>query len=198
MATVRGEQTRDRILEAAWGLVADRGASDVTMADVARAAGVTRQLVYFHFDTRAGLLVAMARHRDHVSGFLERVAATRQLPPVEALAALLAAWVEYVPAILPVARALEAGMARGEDEAAAWRDRMTDLREAFRLAVERVHAEGRLAATWTVDDAADWIWARSHLANHQHLVVERGWDADHYAQRTIASVLGDVVAHSEG
>ena len=45
-----------------------------TPQDVARAAGVSRQAVYLHFGSRAGLLVAMARHHDRTSGFAERAA----------------------------------------------------------------------------------------------------------------------------
>ena len=42
---------------------------DVTVAEIAAATGVSRQLVYLHFYNRAGLLVAMARHHDGPSGF---------------------------------------------------------------------------------------------------------------------------------
>src|SRR5215813_9184497 len=71
--------TRARILGTAWQLVQDRGAAAVTVKEVAAAAGVSRQLVYFHYQNRAGLLLAMARHRDRSSGFLRQVAATREL-----------------------------------------------------------------------------------------------------------------------
>ena len=70
--------TPTRILEAAWALVIERGSVDVTVAEIAVAAGVSRQLVYFHFENRAGLLTAMARHRDEASGFIDEVA--RSIP----------------------------------------------------------------------------------------------------------------------
>ena len=56
-----------------------------------------------------------------------------------------ALWLQYVPLILPVARALEAAVITGDEGGAAWRDRMDDIHEAFRLAVERIDGEGRLA-----------------------------------------------------
>lgn len=87
---ISGTETRSRILEVAWALVSERGTTGgVTVAEIAAAAGVSRQLVYFHFENRAGLLAAMARHHDVESGFVQRVAASRALPPVEALEALL-------------------------------------------------------------------------------------------------------------
>lgn len=195
--TNSGEGTRSRILEAAWGLVVERGTTGgVTIAGIAAVAGVSRQLVYFHFENRAGLLAAMARHHDVESGFAGRVAAFRSLTPVEALERLLRAWCGYIPEILPVALALEAAEITGEEGGAAWRDRKDDLREAFRAAVERVYEEGGLSADWTVGTATDWIWARSPLETWQHLVVERGWSPEDYEGRIVHSILSEVLAPS--
>ena len=192
--TVLDTGTRARILEVAWGLVRERGPGRVTIAEIAAAAGVSRQLVYFHFRNRAGLLVAMARHHDVRSGFVERVAASRSLGAVEGLEAMLREWYDYIPEILPVARALEAAVTTGDEGGSAWQDRMDDLWEAFRIAVERVDEEGRLAGGWTVASATDWIWARSHLTTWQHLVVERGWAIDDYKERSMRSILFEVLA----
>ncbi|QIN83607.1 TetR family transcriptional regulator [Rubrobacter tropicus] len=195
MVTTAGTDTRSRILEVAWGLVGERGTTRaVRIADIAAGAGVSRQLVYFHFENRAGLLAAMARHHDAASGFKERIAACGALPPVEGLEALLRAWLGYVPEILPVARALEAAEITGEEGGAAWRDRMGSLRDVFRAAVERVERDGRLADGWTIETAADWVWARGHLEGWQHLVVERGWVSEDYEERTVRSILEEVVS----
>jgi AcrR family transcriptional regulator len=191
--TVRADQTRARILEAAWELVRDRGAAAVTMQDVAGAVGVSRQLVYVHFGDRAGLLLAMARHHDERSGFRERVAATRRLPAADGLEALLRAWWDYIPDILPVAAELQAAAGSNVDVATAWRDRMDDLREAFRIALARLRRAGRLTPGWTVDAAADWVWMRSHVSGWQQLVNERGWRPARYVDRSIRSILAELV-----
>jgi AcrR family transcriptional regulator len=195
--TTNQPNSRAHILETAWRLVGERGVQAVTVADIAAASGVSRQLVYHHFDSRAGLLVAMARHHDGASGFRGRFVASRELGPVEGLETLLRLWLQYVPLILPVARALEAAVITGDEGGAAWRDRMDDIHEAFRLAVERIDGEGRLARGWTVDTAADWVYARSHVSTWQHLVVDRGWPVKAYVERTIASVMAEVVATDE-
>jgi AcrR family transcriptional regulator len=179
--------TPTRILEAAWAIVIERETVDVTVAEIAAAAGVSRQLVYFHFDNRAGLLTAMARHRDESSGFVDEVAASREMPPVEGLEHLLRAWCDYMPTILPVARALEAALVTGDDGGSAWRQRMGELRAALRMAVDRVE----LAPGWTVDEAADWAWSRIQPTTWQHLVGERGWSAEQYTERTVGSLLGE-------
>jgi AcrR family transcriptional regulator len=186
-------ETKDRILDAAWVLVRARGPHAVTLAEIAAAAGVSRQLVYFHFANRAGLLVAMARHYDTRSGFRARAIATRELPPAEALAELIRAWHDYLPEILPIAQALEAAAITGEDGADAWRDRMGELREAFRLATDRLDGAALLADGWTADTAADWAWARCQPSNWRHLVEERGWDPAVYADRTAQSIVHEIL-----
>jgi AcrR family transcriptional regulator len=189
---------RAHILETAWRLVGERGVHAVTVADIAAASGVSRQLVYHHFDSRAGLLLAMARHHDGATGFRDRVAASRELAPVEGFETLLALWLDYVPLILPVARALEAAAVTGDEGGAAWRDRMADIHEAFRLAMQRIDEAGRLARGWTVATAADWISARTHVETWQQLVVERSWHASDYVERTIDSIMAEVVAPAQG
>jgi AcrR family transcriptional regulator len=186
-------ETPTRILETAFALVREHGTRAVTIGEIASAAGVSRQLVYHHFANRAGLLIAMARHHDERSGFVERVSAGRKLPPVDGLEALLRAWLEYVPTILPVAEALEAALITGEDGAGAWRDRMGELREAFRIAVDRAAREGALAPGWTVEAAADWAWARCQPSSRRHLVGERGWDPGDYVARTVDSILAELL-----
>jgi AcrR family transcriptional regulator len=182
--------TPTRILEAAWALVRERESVDVTVAEIAAAAGVSRQLVYFHFDNRAGLLTAMARHHDESSGFVDAVAASRAMPPAEGLEHLLRAWCEYMPTIVPVARALEAALVTGDDGGSAWRQRMGELRAAVRMAVARVE----LAPGWTVESAADWAWSRIQPTTWQHLVGERGWTAEEYRERTVRSLLAELLA----
>jgi AcrR family transcriptional regulator len=187
-------ETRGRVLTAAWRLAAERGPGAVSVKDVAAAASVSRQLVYYHYRNRAGLLLAMARHQDQASGFRRRVAATRALPPAEGLEAFLREWCGYIPGLLPVARALEAAYITGDEGGEAWLDRMSELREACRLAVEPVEHAGRLAPGWTTDSAADWAWARIQPSAWAHLVGMRGWDPAVFTERTVTTLLAELVA----
>jgi AcrR family transcriptional regulator len=56
--------TRRRILVAALDLITRHGGADVSLADLARAAHVSRQALYLHFTDRSALLVALVRHAD--------------------------------------------------------------------------------------------------------------------------------------
>lgn len=82
------------ILDAAIGLLAER--PDASMADVAAAAGVARQTVYAHYESRAALLAAVAgRARDQTLAALD-AAAPEDGPPARALDRLTAAWWDSV------------------------------------------------------------------------------------------------------
>ena len=194
MTTGTRGDTRARILHTAWRLVRERGVETVTVADVAAAAGVSRQLVYVHFENRAGLLVATVRRHDVRSGFAGRAAQAAELAPVAALERLLREWFAYLPEILPVARALEAAAVNGDDGGAAWRDRMGDLREVVAAAVDRIAGDGRLAEGWTAAAATDWVWARAQPSAFAHLVGDRGWRVDQYVDLAVPSILAEVVS----
>ena len=137
-APTRSETTQARILDAAWDLIRERGrVPEVRIADIADAAGVSRQLVYHHFDSRAGLFEAMTRRYDEVSGFEERVRELVCLAPARALEAAIREWLNHVPAIAPVAAALEAARVNGDAGAVEFPRRMDELRDLFRFLAGR-------------------------------------------------------------
>ncbi len=189
----KGDPTAERILDATERLLVERGAAHaVRLADVAAVAGVSRQSVYLHFENRAGLLVAVTRRMDERLGFLDRV---REIScrPGQILEPAIRAWLDYVPKIMPVASALEAAGVNDEAGAAAFAERMDDLRSCYVHALERLAAEGLLADGWTVGTAADWIWARTHPTEWRHVVMERGWKPKTFIDRTVRSILREVV-----
>jgi AcrR family transcriptional regulator len=186
--------TRERIIERAWAQAREHGIGSVTLADVAHAAGVSRQAVYLHFGSRAGLLVAMARHHDHTSRFAERAARIGGgTEPADDLAELIRAWCAYLPDILPVARALSAASTEDQDASSAWQDRMRALRGEFERVLVPLAAAGRLAPGWSTAEAAAWAWATVHPDQWHHLVTECGWDAATFADRCVAAVAAVIV-----
>lgn len=53
------EETRSRILDAAERVFSDNGVSRTSLEDIARAAGVTRGAIYWHFKDKSDLVAAM-------------------------------------------------------------------------------------------------------------------------------------------
>ncbi|MCW5637325.1 MAG: TetR/AcrR family transcriptional regulator, partial [Rubrivivax sp.] len=169
--------TRERVLQVAAALIAERGDAAITLVDVAARAGLSRQTLYLLFGSRAGLLLAMVDQIDASSQGAHQLAAVRQSRPArEALEPYLRTWFAYLQAIFPVARALSAAATAGDADArAAWDSRMHKLRGGFRQMTEALAAAGLLRDEWTAAAAADWMFALTHVDLWQHLVVEAGW-----------------------
>ncbi|MFD2025445.1 TetR/AcrR family transcriptional regulator [Promicromonospora aerolata] len=90
-------RTAREILASATDLLAARGFAQVSLDDVARAAGVTRGAVYHHYGSKAGLFRAVAAQLQ--SDVAETVATAAQCAGTDARAALRAGCHAFLDAI---------------------------------------------------------------------------------------------------
>ena len=58
----RGVETRQRIVEAAWGVIAERGLAGMTTRHVARAAGISHGMCHYYFERKDDLVLAVVDH----------------------------------------------------------------------------------------------------------------------------------------
>lgn len=180
-----GAQTREKILDTAWELMCRQGVG-VTMREVADRVGISRQALYQHFASRADLLIAMTHRHDETARIAQRFITAAAAPTaVDALAALIRTWFDYVPDILPVARALYAASATDPAAAAAWWDRMAAAMRPIRHVVGRLHAEGALHPSWEPEEATQFLWSLTHLRTWEDLVVHHGWAPERFVQRQV-------------
>ena len=95
-APASDDEAVERILAAASTAIDERGA-DISIADVARTLGVTRQTVYRYFPSTDALLVATAVHA--ATDFLDRMAQhlVGITDPAEAVAEGIATALEWLP-----------------------------------------------------------------------------------------------------
>jgi AcrR family transcriptional regulator len=90
-------ERREVILETAGRLFAEHGYAATRLDDVAAAIGVTKPLLYRHFDSKRALYLALLeRHRDDLPTFTEAMPAEGSLD--DRLRAVLDAWLTYVEA----------------------------------------------------------------------------------------------------
>jgi AcrR family transcriptional regulator len=181
---VSSAHTRARILAAARGLL-ESGDADAAMGRIARAAGVTRQLLYLHFEGRADLLLALTRAVD------EEVRPAAQQERVDAapdgrtaLREAVALQARIKPRIAAVAAAIDRLRPTDPDAAAAWREREDARFDRARQVVGRLAAEGLLRPDLPTDDAARLLWSATSLRAWTELVVESGWTAEQWVRRT--------------
>ena len=88
-------ERRELILREAGRLFGERGYSHTSLDQIAAAAGVTKPILYRHFDSKKALYLALLeRHRDDLPRFFERVPA--DLPFEDRVEAILETWFDYV------------------------------------------------------------------------------------------------------
>lgn len=188
----KSDRTKTEILDAAWDLMAEHG-STVSMAEIAAASGVTRQLIHYYFGSRGALLTALVRRADERFEIWEGFDAGLKLTdPADRLRACLSAWLAFVPRIHPVATDLIRMRATDPDAAAAWKDRMGELLAFFATLTKSIQRDGALADGWTGRKAAEYLWTTCSVQNWDLLVHECGWsrtEAEKAIQATIARTL---------
>jgi AcrR family transcriptional regulator len=90
-------ERRAVIVEAAGRLFGERGYEATRLDEIAAAAGVTKPIVYRHFDSKRDLYLALLdRHRDDLAGFVASIPARGSTE--ERLRTVLEVWLDYVQA----------------------------------------------------------------------------------------------------
>jgi AcrR family transcriptional regulator len=193
-------RTQERVVRAATDLMVRRGYAATTVAEVARAAGVSVPLVYAAFGNKAGLLkrvldVAIVgdlapvalRDRPEVAEIRSSRTARAQC---ELNAQLIAAVQARVSGLYPVL--VEAAAA--DPQIAALAERSDEgRREGMAQFVSVLRAAGHLRSDVDPEHATDIVWALTDPHLYRRLVTKRGWAAADY-QRWLAEAIYDAVA----
>jgi AcrR family transcriptional regulator len=188
--TVSSSRAARRILDAALAMITRRGDANVTMAQIAKAARLSRQAVYLHFADRAALMIALVRHADEKRGLAGIIRRIEDAPTgAAAVAEMAAAQARSNPAIWAAARAVDA--VRRTDAAAerSWQDRLNNRLEGCRRIVARLEAEGNLRPGLDPATAADLLWTITSLRTWEDLALQREWTAERYQQHITRLLL---------
>ena len=167
--------TRQRICEAALRLIVKRAGVDIPLADVARAARVSRQALYLHFKDRAALFLAVAQHADDKRGLPEAIRRLQQAPTgLDALRYMAATRATLNSEIWPLARILDS--VRREDPAAAitLQNRRVARLGACRMIVDQLARDGSLRADLERNDRRGSV-VGAHVASHVGRPCARPW-----------------------
>jgi AcrR family transcriptional regulator len=181
----QAQETRRAVLAAAHDLFVERGYGRTTIADVARAAGVSVETIYAAFGSKATLL-----HRvwDVTIGGDDEEVVYHERPEIVALrsepdlarrftlqAAVFTRTAErIVPFLLAVRGAASTDSAAAELLDEIGRQRLAGLSVMARDAA----ATGQLAVS--EEDCRDIVWSTTDGTSWQLLVNERGWTPERY------------------
>jgi AcrR family transcriptional regulator len=180
-SNARSRGTRAALLDATRALLEDEGPAALTMGAVAERAGVSRRAVYLHFASREQLLLALFHH----VGQIEDLAGSLR-PVYDALDAVSAldAWAAHLATfhtrIAPVAGAIERARRSDADAATHWSLVMQDRYRVCNDLATRLDREHRLSLYWTVDTAADMLFALMSSGVLESLTIDRGWSTEQF------------------
>jgi AcrR family transcriptional regulator len=187
MPTRRADAERSiaAILDAAIELLAER--PDASIGDIAAAAGVVRQTVYAHYDSRAALLSAVAARALARTLAAIDAAAPETGPPAEALERLTEAWWHTVARHARVLQALGPAFATSEE--------VHDFHAPILERVERLIERGQQAGDFDRELPVAWVAAAflglMHTAAEAVAAGRLTHDeADHALRRSVPRVFG--------
>jgi AcrR family transcriptional regulator len=190
--------TSEQILEAAGALILKKGGADVTMADIAKAAKLSRQAIYLHFADRAQLLLSLARYADEKRGIGEEVRKMRGAASGEdALRIMVSIQARMNPDIWAIARAIDAVRRTDADAEKSWQDRLMHRLEGCREVVGRLQKEGSLRKGLDAATATDLLWTITSLRMWEDLVLSREWSPQQYEKRITALLRSALLGDSE-
>jgi AcrR family transcriptional regulator len=185
-------ERRERILDAATEVLAERGYAGASMTAIARRAGVVASVIYDHFDSKADLVVALLEL--HGGELVERSIAEIEVGSPEAmLRASVSAFYRLVEEDPFAWRFLFRDPPAEPEIAAVWRrthDRATAglaaLIDAAAPAGDRIEGLPRTAAAWMLakagqgatNDLAEWWFEHREISREQvtELAVRLLWE----------------------
>ena len=177
--------TRERILDETRKLMIGNRGTGVKMAVIAKAAGISRQAIYLHFESRTELLVSAVHYQDDLLKLADRVAKFREAKnSVALLDAFISFWGNYVPEIYGIAKALMVSKDSDEAAAEAWKDRMNSVLDGCAEVIGALNKERRLGDGWTKRRATAMLWTIVSIESWEKLTIERGWTTKKYIKYT--------------
>lgn len=171
----QAEATRQRIIDAGLTLFADRGYPGTSVAEIARAAGVSAETIYGSVGSKRGIIDALLAQveTERVAERARDALAARGGAPAAALDVLAELSVAFWQQHGTLARVLRNGV--GDPEiGAAWVERQDGRRAIIHGLIETWPA-GTLRTGLDPGRAADIAWALTSDEVHDLLVGLRDW-----------------------
>ncbi len=186
--------TRSAILDAARELFESRGYHRVGLETVASRAGVSRQAIYLHFDSKVALLEALHQRINDVDVAPEMGKTWNAPDASSGLDAFVRATTVTASKIAAIYTALEA--ASRTDPVVA---------ESMKPGSKRRYADCMKLATWLDDDgllapgvsrrhAADVIWTIANIPTFSLLTVDRRWSLPRWTRWATDTLRASLVA----
>jgi len=190
------ENTRERILKATWELMVDNNGQAVRMTDIAKHIGISRQAIYLHFESRTELMIKTTHYVDDVLGLDDRLKPFHALTDgTEMLREYVRVWGNYIPEIYGIGKVLIQMKDTDKDAAAAWNDRMLELRKGCNKIISTLEKEKKLCNKWSSPiDAVDMFWTILSVHNWEQLTKDCEWSNEDYIIRMNSMLISSFIS----
>ncbi len=177
----RQKDTRTKILKAAWALLEANPGKNLSMGEIAKASGISRQAVYLHFSSRTELLIATSHYVDEVNDLEQRLKVVQECQSaVTMLEAFISTWGSYIPEIYGVSKALMISKENDEATALAWKKIMGCLQNLCKDIIQKLITENRLSPHWGKQSASDFLYGLVSISNWEQFTLECRWSNEEY------------------
>jgi AcrR family transcriptional regulator len=181
----RSHETKRSLVAAATALWRANGYARTTVADICRAAGVSKALFYFYFPRKEDVLFEVGVLSTDAAHSVAADMLTKPYDIPAVIRAVLATLEETMRTSTP--ELLLEAILEGYRQAAAGRDHLERTSVIFAEVFERAQQDGKLPAHVDV----------THLANVAQSLVSEGarhWASGAYGDRSFAEVVGRDIA----
>ncbi|MEU6579292.1 helix-turn-helix domain-containing protein [Nocardia sp. NPDC046763] len=192
----QAEENRQRILSAARDLMTEKGFDGATIAEIARAAGVSAQTVYAVFGSKKGILAELMDNARFDDDYLVTVRTAKETTdPVQRLRLVAAIARRVLDAERSEMHLLHGAAAVSPELAAIGQEKEQMRFEQQAPVIDVLVGSGRLKAGLDVATARDILWTLSGRETYRMLVIERGWSSERYeawlAELLVEALLRD-------
>ncbi|MDH5229731.1 MAG: TetR/AcrR family transcriptional regulator [Gammaproteobacteria bacterium] len=184
MSSKKESDTRSNILQASWRLMEQYPGRNISMGDIAKAVGISRQAVYLHFASRTELLIATTHYVDDIKGLNQQLETLQTAKnSIELLEMCITIWGKHIPEIYGVAKSLMMTKATDEAAQAAWDDSMGCLREVCENIIHSLAQEKYLAPEWKQKEAVEFLWTMISIDTWEQLTQECHWSSNQFIKK---------------
>ena len=167
----------------------------VRMADIAKAAHVSRQAVYLHFKNRIELISATTTYVDEVKGLDDRLKKVQEASSgKQMLDVYIDEWGRYLEEIYGLAKALFETRHSDDASAAAWAKCMACHNQGCRDIIKVLHQDKALAADWSVKEAGDMLCTSLSFQTWEQLIIEHKWSVEQYVSQMTRMLNASLLA----
>jgi AcrR family transcriptional regulator len=179
--------TRQRIVQAAYGLFVRRGYPGTTMEAIARQAQVAVETVYTAFGNKKSLLTRLVQFAllgdESPTPLFERPgpqAVRMETDPRRQVALFAADMRSIMERVGPLLEVIRAAAQADDDMAGLLRHLLDQRLEGMRRFVGFLRSRGPLRRGLSQQAAAETVWALTSPDLHRLLTVDRGWAGERY------------------